>query len=122
VIAFVIHLYFADKARRFHLLNEFFNFVRVRPVRQFAIGRAGDRMSVCFLVVKIHEIQQFHQLGPSQMHIVDALQKIKNHLLKFFLGIVGVRGAHNASIKQQIPALVNLWSETLLTDIENLFA
>ena len=37
-----------------------------------------------FLVVEIHEIQKFHQLGPSQMHVVNVLQKINNHLPKFF--------------------------------------
>jgi hypothetical protein len=35
-------------------------------------------------MVEVHKIQQLHQLGAAQMHIVDVLQKIKNHLLKFF--------------------------------------
>jgi hypothetical protein len=37
-----------------------------------------------FLVVEIHKVQQFHQLGPSQMHIVDALQEKNDDLPEFF--------------------------------------
>src|SRR5207249_461883 len=53
-------------------------------------------------------IKELHQLGTSQMHVVDVLQEIQNYLLKLFFGVVDFARLHVTRIEADWSRLVNL--------------
>ena len=69
------------------------------------------------VVVEIHEIKQLHQLCPTQMHIVDVLQKIQDRLLKFFFGIIRDGHAHSIQIKTHKKQSVNRNADDALKNL-----